>query len=179
MKFYGLRLVFLLALVLGGCAPSQVAVRQFPANPTAGDQSGESLTQTPFPNSARELLVANTPEVADTPSAPFDMDKYVGLAKQDLADRLKVDADQIALVKTMEITWPDISLGCSPGSGQILTKGQVHGYRVWLEAEGQNYIYHVGLNGQVILCPKLNPGVNNPRLSKTPNSNLTPQSEGK
>lgn len=167
--------IVMVAIVLVACAPAGA-----PANPTADDQKRESPTQTSLPNSTRgPLQLANTPEPADTPSAPLDRDKFVGLAKHDLADRLKVDADQIALVKTMEITWPDISLGCSPGSGQILTQGQVHGYRVWLEAKGQNYIYHIGLTGQIILCPKLNPGVNNPRLSKTPNSNLTPQSEGR
>jgi hypothetical protein len=104
------------------------------------------------------------------------LDKLVGLAKQDLADRLSIDVDQITLLKATEILWPDISLGCKPGSGQILTRGRVYGYRVWLEAERQEYIYHTGLTGQIILCPKLNPGANNPLLSKTPGSNQTPQS---
>ena len=99
-----------------------------------------------------------------TPSPP-DINLLVDLAKQDLATRLKVDAARITMRKTMDITWPDISKGCTPSAGQILTKGKVYGYRIWLEAEGEQYIYHVGLNGQVILCPKLTqPGANNPLL---------------
>ena len=100
-------------------------------------------------------------------SLSSDVDKCVILAKQDLANRLKMDLTQIALQKTLEITWPNIAMGCSLGTGQILTKGQVYGYQVWLEAQGKDYIYRVGLTGQLILCPQLKPGAKN-LLLRTP-----------
>ncbi len=67
-------------------------------------------------------------------SLPPDKNELVNLAKLDLANRLKIDPAQITLSRTVEITWPDISAGCSSNPGQILSKGRVYGYRVWLEA---------------------------------------------
>jgi hypothetical protein len=106
----------------------------------------------------------NTDEASDMTSPPPDKGKLVNLAKQDLADRLKIDPAQITLSKTLEITWPDIAAGCNSRPGQILSKGRVYGYRVWLEANGVVYVYHVGEAGQVIPCPEPNPGENNPLL---------------
>ena len=54
---------------------------------------------------------------------------------------------------------------------------RVYGYRVWLEAKSEEYIYHIGLTGQVILCPKLIPGANNPLLMTPDGSNQDPQNQ--
>jgi hypothetical protein len=123
------------------------------------------------------VQLINTPEASDMTSMPPDEDKLVNLAKQALADRLKIDPAQIALVKTMEITWPTISAGCSSNAGQILSKGRVYGYRVWLEANGVEYLFHAGEGGQVFPCTEPNPGANNPLLmtpggpTQDPNNN--------
>ncbi|MBI2757227.1 MAG: hypothetical protein HYX49_00950 [Chloroflexi bacterium] len=169
MKPHWISLVFLLALALGSCGPFQLVSEQPPTLTPLGTQLQEKPALAASSNSSGSSLQSanaptNTPEFADTPSVELDVDKLVDLAKKDLAGRLKIDLTQIALLKAMEITWPDVSQGCTPSSGQILTKGQVYGYRVWLEAGGQKYIYHTALTGQVFLCPKLNPGANNPLL---------------
>ncbi len=106
---------------------------------------------------------------------PPDENRLVDLAKHDLASRLRIDAVQIDLLNTMEITWPNISAGCSASLGQILTKGRVYGYRVWLAANGVEYIYHVGETGQVILCTEPIPGANNPLLMTPGGSTQDPQ----
>ena len=50
------------------------------------------------------------------PSYPPSADKFVNLAKQDLANNLKIDVSQISLVEVVEVTWPNAALGCpSPG----------------------------------------------------------------
>jgi hypothetical protein len=41
----------------------------------------------------------------------------------------------------------------------VYPPGRVPGFRVWLNAEGQEYLYHTDYNGQVVLCPELNPDV--------------------
>ena len=121
----------------------------------------------------------NTFEASDmTISPPPEESKSVDLAKQDLADRLKIDPGEIALLKTMEITWPNISAGCGPSAGQILTKGRVYGYRVCAgSSQSEGYVHHVGLTGQVILCPKPIPGANNPLLMTPDSSNQDPQNQ--
>jgi len=164
-------------LLTGGCAPgvvstanpvdavttpvaqlteaSAVAPSSEPGNETGGPKTDKTATLPQLPN---------TPQNANLASTPPGVDEFVNLAKQDLANRLNIGVNQISLLKTTEITWPDISKGCSPAAGQVLSKGQVSGYRIWLEAERETYIYHVGLNSQVIVCPSLNPGANNPLL---------------
>lgn len=180
MKTYWILLVFPLALALESCGPSQSIISgQSSTLALLDTQLPEKATQVNnFNSSGSSLQLTNTPEFAGTASVDFDMDKLVDLAKQDLAIRLKIDATQIVLLKTMEITWPDGSQGCGPGLGQILTKGRVYGYRVWLEASGEKYIYHTALTGQIFLCPKLNPGANNPLLITPDGSTQDYQEQG-
>jgi hypothetical protein len=91
------------------------------------------------------------------------------LSKKDLAERLQIDAAGIVMVKTIEIVWPDAALGC-PSPGMVYAQGRVPGYRIWLEAEGREYIYHTDLNGLVILCPQQGPDSGSPGGSgPTPN----------
>lgn len=86
------------------------------------------------------------------PSNLPPVEKYVSLAKKDLASRLKIETEKIMLVQAEQIIWPDAALGC-PGPGKIYAQGRVPGYRIWLEVEGKEYDYHTDLAGQAILCP--------------------------
>jgi len=160
-------LVSLLSLVLGSCGSSSQAV----AGQSTELALQEVSTKEPSPDTPEKTIqLVSTPETSDmTPTLPSE-ERLVELAKQDLADRLKIEQAQIALLKTMEIKSPNISAGCKLGTGQILIQGKkIYGYRVWLDAAGEEYIYHVGLNEQVIFCPKFTPGANNPLLM-TPDS---------
>jgi len=82
------------------------------------------------------------------------VEKYISIAKKDLASRLQIDEDKIMLVKTEEKNWLNAALGC-PSKGQFYAQGRVPGYRIWLEAGGIEYDYHTDLAGQVVLCPDL------------------------
>lgn len=82
----------------------------------------------------------------------------VARAREDLAQRLGVDVDSIAVVATEEAVWRDASLGCpQPGRAyaQVLTTGVLirlrHGDRV--------FEYHAGSNRGPFLC-------GNPRQDK-------------
>ena len=166
-----IRLILLISLLMFagmGCGgSSQEAVGQPPNLPALNSKEAQTAAHAPdLPENPIKLV--STPEVTDMTSTPPNKDQLVNLAKQDLADRLKVDPTQIALLKTVEIKSPNISAGCKLGAGQILTQGsQVYGYRIWLEAAGQEYIYHAGINETIIFCPKITPGANNP-LFMTP-----------
>ena len=80
------------------------------------------------------------------------MDKFITLARKDLADRLKIDIDRISVLQSIEIVWPDAALGC-PSPGVFYAQGTVPGYRIQLEAAGSAYDYHTDLTGRILLCP--------------------------
>ena len=186
MKIFHISLVVLLVAALFGCGPAQVEVAtQSPVKPEAVNPLQEKPTKISLSNNSGDslpsasTLATDILETTTTPAVSIDKEALIGLAKQDLAERLNIDINQITVEQTAEITWTDVSKGCSSIPGQILTQdGQVHGYRVILEATERRYIYNTSLQGQVILCPDFTPGANIPLLSKTLIPNQTPQSPG-
>jgi hypothetical protein len=148
----------LFLLVAAGCVPTQ-ASGKFSAQPTVA-------MPTPTLANPAQIPLGNTPMPVDTPSSPPPAQKFVDLAKQDLANRLSVDVDQIAVVEATPIVWPDAALGC-PSPGKVYAQGRVPGYRIILEANGMEYVYHADQTGQIVLCPEMNPDeVNPPSPSK-------------
>lgn len=151
-------LLFLLALVSWSCGNSQARTEQayeFPFTETA---------ISPTASSADPLQ--STQEPTEMPPTP-PVEKFVALAKKDLADRLGVEVDKIKLVKTAEKLWLNAALGC-PRPGQFYAQGRVPGFQIWLEVEGTDYIYNTDFNGTVLLCPQLNPDVPGLDVGPTP-----------
>ena len=95
------------------------------------------------------------------PTTPPAVEKFVSLTKKDLANRLQIEVSQISLVRTEHTNWLNAALGC-PRPGKVYPQGRVPGYRVWLSAEGKEYLYHTDYRGKLILCPELNPDVPGP-----------------
>lgn len=120
-------------------------------------------TQTLLPEStqAQPSNPLLTPEATNMLSTPPPVEKFVSLSKRDLANRLQVDDSEISLVRTEHTIWLNSALGC-PRPGKVYPQGRVPGYRVWLNAEGKEYLYHTDYHGQLILCPELNPDVPGP-----------------
>ena len=71
-------------------------------------------------------------------------------ARQDLAARLEISADEIQVVSIEAVEWPDASLGC-PEPGMSYAQVITPGYRIVLEAGGEEYEYHTGTSS-VVLC---------------------------
>lgn len=82
-------------------------------------------------------------------------------AKEDLAERLGIPPNQIALTSYEEVVWPDSSLGC-PQPGMEYLQVPMDGALIRLHAEGQDYDYHSGGNRGVFLCEKLSKNTKNP-----------------
>lgn len=118
-------------------------------------------TVTPENTQTQLLNPLLTSEATDMPATPPPVEKFVSLSKQDLASRLQIDADKISLVRTEHINWLNSALGC-PRPGKMYPQGRVPGYRVWLNAEGKEYLYHTDYQGKLILCPELNPDLPGP-----------------
>lgn len=70
----------------------------------------------------------------------------------DLASQANVSEDDIVIVETREVQWPDGSLGC-PEEGKLYTQAVVEGTQVLLEVDGRIYDYRADPEGNVVLCP--------------------------
>lgn len=81
----------------------------------------------------------------------------VQIAKADLAQRLKVNLDQIQLTKIEPVTWPDSSLGC-PQMGGMYVQMLTPGYKITLETGGRSFSYHTDEKDRLVFCPTLRPG---------------------
>ena len=72
-------------------------------------------------------------------------------AMKDLARRLSVSLEAIALVEFEAVIWPDASLGC-PRPDMAYRQVQQDGARIVLAANGRKYIYHSGGSRAPFLC---------------------------
>lgn len=72
-------------------------------------------------------------------------------AKADLAEYLNIDTQEIRVVESRAVEWPDTSLGC-PQPEMAYTQVLTPGYWIVLEAKGQRYPYHTDQAEQIVLC---------------------------
>jgi hypothetical protein len=79
------------------------------------------------------------------------LEYIVGLAREDLAGRIGVSADEIELVETQAVTWPDPGLGC-PRPGMRFKQVPVEGALIRFRAAGHVYEYH-SAGRRLLLCP--------------------------
>ena len=161
MRAYVNSLIILLSLAFGGCGISQVGTEQVPELPPSDPQVVPSADSPENP-----LQLISTPDSVEMPSTP-PVEKFVALSKKDLANRLRVEAARITLVRTEEMLWLNSALGC-PQPGKVYTAGRVPGFQIWLDVEGTEYIYNTDFNGTLILCPELNPHAPNTDKGPTP-----------
>ena len=73
------------------------------------------------------------------------------MARRDLARRLNVSPEVVALEAAGPVSWPDASLGC-PKQGFAYAQVITLGYLVRLLYQGKEYRYHSDLLGPPFLC---------------------------
>ncbi len=78
--------------------------------------------------------------------------RVVEVAKADLAQRLKIAADEIQVVKVDSVQWRDASLGC-PKPGMMYAQVITPGYQIILSAQGKEYDYRA-TQTHAFLCEK-------------------------
>ena len=91
-------------------------------------------------------------ETTTMPTSEQEQLPIVAPARDDLAQRLGVDPEQLEVISAEEVTWPDGSLGC-PEPGMSYTQALVDGSKVVLGHDGRVYVYHAGDDGEPFLCP--------------------------
>jgi hypothetical protein len=84
------------------------------------------------------------------PASP-GLQKLVLQAKEDLAQRLSIQVDQIDLVELKAVVWPDGGLGC-PEPGVVYAQVQQEGLLIRLRAGKRIYPYHSGGGTLPFLC---------------------------
>lgn len=70
---------------------------------------------------------------------------------EDLAARLGIDVSQVTLVQVEDVEWRDSGLGCA-APNQAVMDVITRGFRIVLEANGQQYVYHTDRIGSFVLC---------------------------
>lgn len=110
-----------------------------PAPPTLTVVDDGSLFQ-------EEMIVVEKPTEGSQPMLP-----QVSEAIADLARRLDVAPEQIAVVSVEAVVWPDGGLGC-PQPGMMYPQVLQDGLRVRLAVEGVVYQYHSGGRRAPFLC---------------------------
>jgi len=145
MKYFFMTFIFLIIFATESCQSSPPV----PSTPTI--KEGKRTNTLSSDLSGLSIQSINTPDFLRIPT-PSDINQFVRMAKQDLANRLKINVTEISLLKITEINWQNIAQGCSSKLDKTLTKGKISGYRIWLKAIGEEYAFHVGLDGRVILC---------------------------
>jgi hypothetical protein len=115
---------------------------------------GSLLAACGSPGASIVTQPASTPtSVLPPPSPthiPVDLSPAQRAALQQLAKSLNAPVEQIKLLSTEAVEWPDGCLGVArPGvmCAQVITPG----FRILLEADGKQYEYHTTTDGSVVL----------------------------
>jgi hypothetical protein len=108
-------------------------------------ETAESLsTESVLPGEAIQLKPLN--EKLDKEGA-----EAVNFAREDIAQKLSVEASAVELVAYEKIVWRDGSLGC-PLPDMMYTQAMVDGYVIQMRVDGQIYSYHGARGRDPFLC---------------------------
>ncbi len=122
---------------------------------TACGASGEPLEE-PDATTSTSVAEAGTTTTTEgstlltVPRSEADLLALAKAARSDLAERLGVPEEEIAITGAAAVIWNDGSMGC-PQPDMSYTQVLVDGARVTLSHDGSDYTYHQG-GGALFLC---------------------------
>ncbi|MEX2550285.1 MAG: hypothetical protein WD638_08655 [Nitriliruptoraceae bacterium] len=87
----------------------------------------------------------------DGDPAPGSDSREATIAAADAAERTGVPEEDVEVVRFEMVTWPDGALGC-PQPGESYTMALVEGYRLIVEADGEELTYHGALGEDPFHC---------------------------
>jgi hypothetical protein len=102
------------------------------------------------PSPTVALLPSPTNYVFSPRQPEQSLQKYIEMAKDDLAVKLKINKEEIEVVAAGEKNWSNTSLGC-PEKGKFYAEVITPGYTIELSVKDTTYIYHAGLD-KVVSC---------------------------
>ena len=93
-------------------------------------------------------------ELEQTPVAqPMNLKGQVEYSRNDLAQRLDVSVDSVALAGARQVTWRSGALGC-PKPGMNYTEALVPGSVIYLQVDNTIHAYHAKIGGNPFYCPR-------------------------
>lgn len=136
-------LVVAAAVVLAACSPGRVSGPA--ATPTGASQPEAPPTEMPA-----TAMPSPTAETAEAPAAEAEAPEAAQSARQALAQQIQADLADIAIVSAEPVEWPDSCLGVQT-QGVMCLQVITPGYRVVLEAEGEQYVFHTDQEGRSVV----------------------------
>ena len=135
--------LLLLMTVVAACgAPSTP-----PVFPTASSKPAATLPPSVLPTLPPSPIkpgggLVTKPQAEEWQNAP----QAALSARADLAKRLQIDIDTIKLISVEQVDWPDACMGIHQPD-VMCAQVVISGYKVVLEANGQQYEYHTNESG--------------------------------
>lgn len=126
LPLVGLFVALTLFLAACGAAPSETETVSPVSTPSTGSSAGPAV------------------------EIPAEAEEITSLVQQDLAERLGIATDAVTVASVKPMQWSDTSLGC-PKPGMSYATVITPGYKIVLQAEGENYDYHTG-SDSFVLC---------------------------
>ena len=110
----------------------------------------------------RAVICEPTTRLSGTVRQPMSargLERVTTLARQDLANRLRMDVQQIRVANVEPRHWTDEDMNCTSGAGSPAAaapagSASAVGYRLALNASGRTYFYHTDLRS-VRACPPI------------------------
>jgi hypothetical protein len=149
----GFKLLILLAVA---CSPSTGEIEDTPPR----TEVPAAATVAPTPEASTVEMTEDPQEPVSAPLEPLDpspaspethAEPAVAAARANLAKVLGLPEEEILVQLVEPVDWPDASLGC-PEPDKMYAQVITAGYRVMLEAGGQNFEYHTGQGDSAVLC---------------------------
>jgi hypothetical protein len=150
----------LLILALVGCAPTTEPTPE--PIPTSPPPTWPAPTKTPAPQpDTSPLPEPGTSPISPLPSPPTP----AAAAGAYLASELGITPQEVTVLTSEPVEWPDASLGC-PQPGMMYAQVITPGYSFLLDAAGKQYTIHTDLTGQsVIVCQPESGDLNDPKVA--------------
>ena len=86
-------------------------------------------------------------------AAPMDQSQQIEFSKKELAQRLGIEPDSIALSGARQVNWRSGALGC-PEPGMNYTQALVPGVLIFLRVGNEVHGYHAKQGGKPFYCPR-------------------------
>ena len=148
MRYLWITTYMFLIAGLSACQPAESTPLVPEAAQTVAPGSSSESMQT------KNLTPVSTLEDTDmvSPVSPnTNEQKMVALAKEHLAQKLSVTADQITVLEVKPVIWRDASLGCPKPAVDYIPM-ETPGYSIVLEADGLTYNYHTDEVKRFVVC---------------------------
>lgn len=137
--------LILLVMILSACAPQTIT----PIPPVASTQTHIPVDIPPVLATPTLIPVDIPPVHPSLPNGTSDLTPAQQAAISSLSSTLNLPADQISVVSTDAVTWPNGCMGIQR-IGVMCTMNQVPGFKIVLEANGKQYEFHTNQDGSVI-----------------------------